>query len=378
MAAPRGHLRRHDGPLLRERGRDGEPGVHGQRRRLERLADRRLRADGRRLLRRHHRRGADLQPRHHAGRGPVGHDDRGRPARRVAPLRPDELRRRDRDRHLDRDVVDRLERRPGRRLLQRLPRQHQGRLADLHELHVHRADLRHAVHLRRRGRRRREQRLRPDDRDRLDPRVRRAHPAGWPRRRLRLRRGDGDDDGRQVGERQHGHGRRPDVDGRPLRRGTLVRRRQRPRRPAGARHVLRHAVHALRVGEEVGHEDGLRRRRLLGGRQPERRPDALGAQLGQPLPPDAEQDAVDLPRLRARRRRPASGSTSPPPSTARRLASTSTAWRPPTGPTPATSATRTPGASAPTARGRSGSSTARSTRCGSTAAPSPPPRSRRT
>ena len=48
--------------------------VHRQRRRLEHLADRRLRRDAVRLLRRRHRRRAHLRPGADRGRGPVGHD----------------------------------------------------------------------------------------------------------------------------------------------------------------------------------------------------------------------------------------------------------------------------------------------------------------
>ena len=85
---------------------------------------------------------------------------------------------------------------------------------------------------------------------------------------------------------QNGDGRRHDLDGRPLRQRRVVRRRQRPHRPAGARHLLQHRASRSRPGCA-----SRRRRRTspcsASGRQPVGRADDLDRPRRRALPPDA-------------------------------------------------------------------------------------------
>ena len=114
------------------------------------------------------------------------------------------------------------------------------------------------------------------------------------------------------------------------------------------------------------------------GRRSGRRRDDLGRPRRRAVPPRARDELLELRRLRAAPRPSASGSTSRRRTTARRPASTSTASRPPRPRTQGTSATRTPGGSAHTARPRPASSTVTWTTSASTTARSRRARSRPT
>ena len=110
--------------------------------------------------------------------------------------------------------------------------------------------------------------------------------------------------------------------------------------------------------------------------EPVGRADDLGRPPGRALLPDARQhESLATTSTRAGRRPSASGSTSRRPTTARPRASTSAASRWRARRSPATSATRTRGGSAPTKRRRPGFFDGPSTTSGSTTARSAPPRS---
>ena len=181
-----------------------------------------------------------------------------------------------------------------------------------------------------------------------------------------------------LGELQNGdaHWRQLD-DLRPIRGRGLAQRHEQRGRPAGARHLLQDRLHARGLGVQADQQGRRRGGRDL-AREPERRPDDLGRPRLGALPADAWSDLRELPRFRrhpcnrplaARRRRRTTG---------RPRASTSTGHLRRARPSRATSATRTPGESAPTARRRAASSTAGSTTSGSTTALSAPARSRPT
>ena len=124
-------------------------------------------------------------------------------------------------------------------------------------------------HARRHGRRARRCRQHRDrDRDRHRGQQRLA--LAGARRRLRLRRGNRHGGRRRLGPREHGHARRRSGLGRGQERhGRLPRRLRRPRRPAGARHVLPERLHARGVGAQEHRAEGRGDRRNLGRRRPD-------------------------------------------------------------------------------------------------------------
>ncbi len=204
VAAPGGHLRRDDRPLLHRRGRGGLARGLRQRRQLGHLADRRLRRQPGRLLRRRGRRRPHLQPRAQRRRNPVRprpRSDTAGPADGHDPAEP--------ARHADRDRKPR----PGQRSSWGAATDNVGvtrynvhrsttsgftpavaqpdRAADRPELHRHRPRCRHLLlQGHRRGRRRqRRPRLesgrRVGDRRRHDAADRVDHRSGRWRNRVR-------------------------------------------------------------------------------------------------------------------------------------------------------------------------------------------------
>ena len=169
-------------------------------------------------------------------------------------------------------------------------------------------------------------------------------PASAPRTRSTRPRGRSAAD--CVRQRPQRHDRRHDVDDRAIRQRRLVRRRQRPHRPARARHLLQDRLHLRGVGAQADGQEGRRRARLAGTQEggpmiwvdhvAGRYYLTLGGQHRRPTSTPAEH------------RPSASGSTSRRRTTAPPPASTSAASRWRARRSPAASATRTPGGWAPT------------------------------
>ena len=291
VAAPRGHVRRHDGALLRRRGRGGEPAFSGS---VGSSNTWRIGAYGAgpgRILRRARRRGSRLRPRARRRR------DRRRPRSAARSRRP-------------RRADDAGEPRRHRRARRRRSRSRGPRRRTTSASPATRstpAASRSA---------RRPERPSPSRTSRARTATsstsRRSTAPGTPRRARTstdrpppasvapgLVAAYGFDEGSgSVADDASGDGRNGSS---PARRGPraqrlgglLARRRRRSRQPRRPRHVLHGRLHARGLGAQEHDEEGRRGRRHL-GRQ---RPDALGRPSGGAPSAHARQQPLDVPRF---------------------------------------------------------------------------------
>ena len=156
--------------------------------------------------------------------------------------------------------------------------------------------------------------------------------------------GSGDDRDRRIRQRTHGSGDRRNVGNRPLRRRALVRRQNDYVGLPGLGTFYNTGFTLEAWVQKANHEERRGHRRHVG----RERADVVDRPSRDASPTHARRQPLLAISTRGRARSSASGSISPPPSTARLRATTSTAPRWRHGPCQAPSASPTHGGSAPT------------------------------